>query len=101
MAAIESADRRRPQPEVSVILPGPMLRLFPTAPSAVRIRAGSVRELLDELDARWPGMRDRLSDTSPAVRRHLNVFVDGQRATLETELAEGSEVFVVTAMSGG
>lgn len=42
--------------------------------------------LLDALDARWPGMRDRLCDSTPAIRRHLNVFVDGRRARLDTPL---------------
>ncbi len=46
-------------------------------------------QLMDELDARWPGMRDRLCDTSPAVRRHINVFVDGKRAKLETARSPG------------
>ena len=46
-------------------------------------------------------MRDRLCDTSPAIRRHINVFVDGKRATLATRLRPGDHVFVLTAISGG
>lgn len=96
---------RQPDPDasplVTVTLPGPLLRLFPGAPSMVELRAFDVRDALSELDRRWPGMGDRLSDTSPAIRRHLNVFVDGRRAQLDTRLEPGSEVFIVTAMSGG
>ena len=53
------------------------------------------------LDARWPGMRDRLCDSRPRIRRHINVFVAGERATLATRLAPGAEVIIMTAISGG
>jgi molybdopterin converting factor small subunit len=46
-------------------------------------------------------MRDRLCDSTPRVRRHINIFVEGERATLETPLRPGSEVFIMTAISGG
>ena len=63
--------------------------------------ASTVDEMIDELDARWPGMRDRLCDSTPAIRRHINVFVDGERARLDTRIEPGAEVFVLTAISGG
>jgi hypothetical protein len=46
-------------------------------------------------------MKDRLCDTSPAIRRHINIFVAGERARLDTALPPGDTVFVLTAMSGG
>jgi hypothetical protein len=57
--------------------------------------------MVDALDARWPGMRDRICDSTPAVRRHINIFVDGTRATLATQLRPGADVFILTAISGG
>ena len=57
--------------------------------------------MLDALDARWPGMRDRICDSTPAIRRHINVFVDGSGAKLDTPLAPGADVFILTAISGG
>jgi molybdopterin converting factor small subunit len=63
--------------------------------------AGSVAEVLDALDARWPGMRDRLADSRPAIRRHIQLFVDGARAGLETPLRPGADVVFLTAVSGG
>jgi len=86
---------------VTVVLPAALLRLFPGSRPEVELRAATVSELFDALDARWPGMRDRLSDSTPAVRRHINVFVDGKRATLTTRLSPGTDVIVLTAMSGG
>jgi molybdopterin synthase sulfur carrier subunit len=86
---------------VVVMLPANLVRLFPGAMRQVEVPAASVREMIEALDVRWPGMRDRLSDARPAIRRHINVFVEGRRATLETPLAPGAEVTVLTAISGG
>ena len=82
-------------------LPGVLMDLFPGAPRRIELPASTVREMIDGLDALWPGMRDRMCDSRPAIRRHMNVFVDGERATLETRLAPGTEVFILTAISGG
>lgn len=92
----------RPEPApVRILLPRVLLNLFPGAPGEIEVQAGSVREAMDALDARWPGMRDRLCDSRPAVRRHINVFVDGERSTLDTPLEPGTEVIIITAISGG
>jgi molybdopterin converting factor small subunit len=88
-------------PSVQVILPDALMRLFPGAERRLEVSARTVDEMLDALDRRWPGMRDRLADTSPAVRRHIAIFVDGERAGLETELPDGTDIYVLTAMSGG
>lgn len=86
---------------VRVLLPRALVDLFPGSVGELRLDAGTVEELIDALDARWPGMRDRLVDSTPAIRRHLNVFVDGERAKLDTALAAGATVYILTAMSGG
>ncbi|GAB4071911.1 MoaD/ThiS family protein [Ancylobacter sonchi] len=104
----EDALRERPD-EASATLPAPVLVrlpahlivLFPGAERLVSLHAGCVADMMDELDARWPGMRERLCDETPAIRRHINVFVDGRRARLSTPLAPGADVFVITAISGG
>ena len=82
-------------------LPGVLMDLFPGTPRRVELPASTVREMIDGLDALWPGMRDRMCDSRPAIRRHMNVFVDGEKATLKTRLAPGTEVFILTAISGG
>jgi molybdopterin converting factor small subunit len=87
--------------EVVVRLPDALVRLFPDAPRKVMLPAATVGEAIDALDARWPGMRDRICDSRPAIRRHINVFVQGERATLDTPLPAGGEMLVFTAISGG
>jgi len=88
-------------PRVTVMLPSPLVSLFPGSAKRVELEASSVDGMLDALDARWPGMRDRLCDSRPAIRKHINIFVEGERARLDTPLAPGTVVFVLTAMSGG
>ena len=90
-------------PPVVVKLPAALVRLFPEATRQVEISAlvETVGDAIDALDRRWPGMRDRLCDSTPALRRHLNIFVDGEHARLETPLKPGTEMIVMTAVSGG
>lgn len=78
-----------------------LVDLFPGASRRVEIDADTVAGVIAELDRRWPGMGDRICDSTPAIRRHMNVFVDGDRSTLATPLLPGSEVFIITAISGG
>jgi molybdopterin converting factor small subunit len=84
-----------------VTLPEVLVKLFPGSARQVDVSAACLGEAMDALDARWPGMRDRLCDSTPAIRRHINIFVDGERATLATRLAPGAEIIVLTAISGG
>jgi molybdopterin synthase sulfur carrier subunit len=86
---------------IVVRLPGVLVDLFPGSRRRVEMEARTVAEMVDALDALWPGMRDRICDTRPAIRRHMNVFVDGERAALDTQIPARSEVFVLTAISGG
>lgn len=78
-----------------------LVDLFPGSTRRVEVEAASVAEMIDALDRLWPGMGDRIRDSRPAIRRHINVFVEGERATLATTLRPGAEVFVLTAISGG
>jgi len=84
-----------------VHLPRSLLTLFPAAERRTQIEAASVDELIARLDERWPGMRARLCDAGPVIREHINVFVDGERATLHTPLRPGSIVHIIPAVSGG
>lgn len=84
-----------------VLIPGALVQLFPGSQSKVDIDAASVSEVLDALNARWPGMRDRLCDSSPAIRKHISIFVDSEKATLGTAVKPDSRVDILPATSGG
>ena len=63
-----------------VRLPALLKALFPDSERVVKIEAETVADVMNGLEARWPGMRDRPCDLTPAIRRHINVFVKGERA---------------------
>jgi hypothetical protein len=86
---------------VTVLLPYVLVKLFPGCPRELAVPAATVAEMIAALEARWPGMRDRLCDSTPAIRRHINIFVAGARASLATRLPPNAAVFIMTAISGG
>jgi len=86
---------------VRVVLPRILQGLFPGCCLELEVEAANVAEVMDRLNARWPGMRDRLCDSTPKIRRHINVFVDGEKASLTTVIPPNGEVVVLTAISGG
>jgi molybdopterin converting factor small subunit len=85
---------------VAVELPSALVRLFPGSVERVQVDASSVGEAIDALNAHWPGMRDRLVDSTPRIRRNINVFVEGKRAALETPLKPGADIVIRIAMIG-
>ena len=65
------------------------------------IQAATVAEAIDRLDEQTPGLRNRIVDSGPVIRQHINVFVDGERAALGTPLGANSTIHVIPAVSGG
>jgi molybdopterin synthase sulfur carrier subunit len=82
-------------------LPSTLAPLFPGLPRRLDVEATSVRDVIDRLDREWPGIRDRLCEPGPTLRRHIHVYVDRERARLDTPVADGSRVDVIAAISGG
>jgi molybdopterin converting factor small subunit len=67
----------------------------------VEVEAATVLAAIDSLEMQWPGLRDRIVEEGPALRRHLHVYVDGERAGLDTRVEERSRLDVIAAISGG
>ena len=84
-----------------VILPRSLAALFPGIERRTMVEASTVDEAIRALDARWPGVRDRLCDSGPTIREHINVFVDGEPADLDTPLRADATVHVIPAIAGG
>ncbi len=84
-----------------VRLPSTLEPLFPGLPRQLDVHANTVADVIDHLEREWPGLRDRLCEPGPALRRHIHVYVNRERARLDTPLAEQSRVDVIAAISGG
>ena len=65
----------------------------------------TVRALLDTLAADHPVFGRRVRDETGALRRHVNVYVDGEEVRrlsgLDTRVPAGAEVMVVQSVAGG
>lgn len=83
------------------------LRAFTEERSQVEINttAATLGEALEALWALYPGVRDRVVTELGQVRQHVNVFVGNESVRytggLATPLADGAEVFIIPAVSGG
>jgi molybdopterin converting factor small subunit len=84
-----------------VHLPSTLGPLFPGLPRQLDIEAHTVGDVIDHLEREWPGLRDRLCEPGPALRRHIHVYVNRERARLDTPVADQSRVDVIAAISGG
>jgi sulfur-carrier protein len=85
----------------TILLPRSLVSLMPAAPRRCEVEAASVAEAIDRLNEVAPGIRNRLVDSGPTIRRHINVFVDGNPASLATPVAAESVIHVIPAVSGG
>ncbi len=62
-------------------------------------------EVLEALAREHPGIRDRVLDEQGALRRHVNIFIDGENARfvggLEAQVGPASEMWIHPSLSGG
>ena len=89
---------------VKVRIPTPLQTLTNNQPE-VSIEGATVGELIEKLNAEYPGLKERVCDESGKVRRFINIFVNEQDIRfLEkegTSVKEGDEVSIVPAIAGG
>jgi molybdopterin converting factor small subunit len=85
---------------VKVLIASP-LRSY-TGADQVYARGDSLAALLDDLDARYPGIRFRMIDEQNRVRKHIRFFINGEPVKdLEHPVREVDDVCIVQALSGG
>lgn len=78
------------------------LRSYTHGESSVRSAGTTVRDVLADLDRRFPGMRFRMIDEQDAIREHIRIFVNSTEANdLCAPVADGDDVHLICALSGG
>ncbi|MFZ9229884.1 MAG: MoaD family protein [Prochlorococcaceae cyanobacterium] len=89
---------------VQVLIPTP-LQKSTNNEASVELEAGSINELIEALNGRYPGIQERLCDESGTLRRFLNIYVNGEDIRFKdnqtTSLKDGDEVSIVLAVAGG
>ncbi len=85
---------------VVVCVRGPLRRLAGER-GEHELEGSNVLALLRALEARHPGVSGWILDERGRIRRHINVFVNGERGAEETVVSPGDRVEVLPAITGG
>ena len=89
---------------VNVRIPGPLRRVT-NGEQAVEIEAPNVGETINLLDARFPGIKERICDEDGELRYFVNVYLNGEDVRflqgLQTTTNSGDELSIVPAVAGG
>lgn len=88
---------------VKVRIPTPLQKLT-QGKEEVEGRVGSVIELINDLETKYPGIAERISEGGK-VRRFVNIYVNEEDIRFlqaeQTPVKDGDEVSIVPAIAGG
>lgn len=89
---------------INVRIPQPLRGLTGNQP-AVSGKGSTLIACIEDLEANYPGIRERLMDESGQLRRFVNIYVNGDDVRfidgLASPLKDGDEVSIVPAVAGG
>jgi MoaD family protein len=88
---------------ITVRIPTP-LRTLTEGKDEVEAKGSTVREVIDNLEGNYPGIKDRLCDDK-GVRRFVNIYQNEEDIrfldSLETAVKDGDSISIVPAIAGG
>ncbi len=89
---------------VSVRIPT-ILRTYTGGDSEVAAEGATLAEVLDDLDARFSGIKGRVLDEAGSLRRFVNVYVGNDDVrfleNLQTPTPDGAQLSIIPAVAGG
>ena len=89
---------------VLVVLPA-ALREYAKGASEVKASGGTLDALLANLDAKFPGIRQRVLEDTGVVREYVNVFVNGDQVEQpdprRVRVKDGDTVHIIPSVAGG
>ena len=89
---------------VTVRIPTP-LRKYTGGAETVSAAGATIAAVVQDVESRHPGLKERICDDNGKVRRFVNVYVNGDdirfQQSLETAVKDGDEVSIVPAIAGG
>ena len=78
------------------------LRFYTDGRAIVEAQGATVREALDDLDQRYPGMRFRMIDEQDRIRPHIRLYVNTDAVEqLDHRIGRGDTLHLICALSGG
>lgn len=82
-----------------------ILRTYTAGASEVEASGATLADVVDDLDARYPGVKARVLDDTGALRRFVNVYVGADDVRfldgLATPTPDGTKVSIIPAVAGG
>ncbi|MDQ3941462.1 MAG: MoaD family protein [Actinomycetota bacterium] len=82
-----------------------VFRKFTGNETAVQLEPGTISDLIDQLETRYPGMKDQLLASEGELHRFVNVYVNDEDARylekLDTKVADGDTVSLLPSVAGG
>ncbi|MEE9165343.1 MAG: ubiquitin-like small modifier protein 1 [Nitrospinota bacterium] len=89
---------------VKVRIPSPLLKLTNNK-GEVSAEGNNVKEIFDDLEKNYPGIKERVYDEEGQLRRFINIyineedirFVDGESSSVK----DGDEMSIIPAIAGG
>ena len=89
---------------VLVRIPTPLRRMT-NGQAKVELESAKLGEMVEQLDASYPGFRARLVDETGEMRYFVNIYINGEDVRflqgLDTDIKSGDEVSIVPAVAGG
>jgi len=88
----------------TVRIPTP-LRKLTEGKEEVSAKGATIGQVIDDLEANYPGIKARICDDQGQVRRFVNIFANDEDirflANLDTPVGDKDEVSIVPAIAGG
>jgi len=88
----------------TVYIPAPLRKLTNNAESVI-VAGTTLKEVVDNLESGYPGIRDRICNEHGAIRNFVNVYHNNEdvrfKAGLNTEIKDTDEISIVPAIAGG
>src|ERR1044071_6452212 len=89
---------------VNVYIPTPF-RGYVGNRTSVEVEGHDVTEVIDNLEARFPGFRNLCYDSTGAIPRHINIYVNNTEISAldgaQTKVTAGDQFAVIPALAGG
>ncbi len=89
---------------ISIRIPAPLRSLTGNA-QTVDGNGTCVSDCIDDLESRFPGVKERICDETSELRRFINIYVNGEDirflSGLQTPVKDGDELSIVPAVAGG
>ncbi len=89
---------------VKVRIPTP-LQKYTNNKTEVSLEAANVRELIENLEKKFSGIKNRICDDNGGIRRFINIYVNEEDIRFlqmdATPLKDGDEISIIPAIAGG